>query len=218
MTELLNDPALTPSLIGFLVGVVFTSVFAAIKGKIGRSVALAEEKVTEEKLSAFQSKTSALENEISTLRSSETRFLKHQAELEALAQSDLERREEMKNFLDSTQATLTAELKRQEMVLKEAINKNQGAPGVQTGFGAPAALTTKPAPQTGLEDDRDFVTLLAKARPRINSKDSHPTPASQKPNQPPTHFVPLLKKGIYENGPCYWSILGDWQSNCHRPP
>jgi hypothetical protein len=159
MTELLNDPALTPSLIGFLVGVVFTSVFAAMKGKIGRSVALAKEKVTEEKLSAFQSKTSALENEISTLRSSETRFLKHQAELEALAKSDLERREEMKNFLDSTQATLTAELKRQEMVLKEAINKNQGAPGIQTGFGAPSARAAKPAPQTGLEDDRDFVPL-----------------------------------------------------------
>ena len=48
MTELLNDPALTPSLIGFLVGVVFTSIFAAIKGKISRSVALAKEKVTEE--------------------------------------------------------------------------------------------------------------------------------------------------------------------------
>ena len=159
MTELLNDPALTPSLIGFLVGVVFTSIFAAIKGTIGRSVALAKEKVTEEKLSAFQSKTSALENEISTLRSSETRFLKHQAELEALAKSDLERREEMKNFLDSTQATLTAELKRQEMVLKEAINKNQGAPGIQTGFGAPSARAAKPAPQTGLEDDRDFVPL-----------------------------------------------------------
>jgi hypothetical protein len=159
MTELLNDPALTPSLIGFLVGVVFTSIFAAIRGKLSRSVALAKEKVTEEKLSAFQSKTSALENEISTLRSSETRFLKHQAELEALAQSDLERREEMKNFLDSTQATLTAELKRQEMVLKEAINKNQGAPGIQTGFGAPSARAAKPAPQTGLEDDRDFVPL-----------------------------------------------------------
>jgi hypothetical protein len=159
MTELLNDPALTPSLIGFLVGVVFTSIFAAIKGKISRSVALAKEKVTEEKLSAFQSKTSTLENEISTLRSSETRFLKHQAELEALAKSDLERREEMKNFLDSTQATLTAELKRQEMVLKEAINKNQGAPGIQTGFGAPSARAAKPAPQTGLEDDRDFVPL-----------------------------------------------------------
>ena len=159
MTELLNDPALPPSLIGFLVGVVFTSIFAAIKGKIGRSVALAKEKVTEEKLSAFQSKTSALENEISSLRSSETRFLKHQAELEALAQSDLERRDEMKNFLDSTQATLTAELKRQEMVLKEAINKNQGAPGIQTGFGAPSARAAKPAPQTGLEDDRDFVPL-----------------------------------------------------------
>ena len=159
MTELLNDPALTPSLIGFLVGVVFTSVFAAIKGKIGRSVALAKEKVAEEKLSAFQSKTSALENEISTLRSSETRFLKHQAELEALAKSDLERREEMKNFLDSTQATLTAELKRQEMVLKEAINKNQGTLGLQKGFGAPSARAAKPAPQTGLEDDRDFVPL-----------------------------------------------------------
>ena len=159
MTELLNDPALTPSLIGFLVGVVFTSIFAAIRGKLSRSVALAKEKVTEEKLSAFQSKTSALENEISTLRSSETRFLKHQAELEALAKSDLERREEMKNFLDSTQATLTAELKRQEMVLKEAINKNQGAPGIQTGFGAPSARAAKPAPQTGLEDDRDFVPL-----------------------------------------------------------
>ena len=162
MTELLNDPALTPSLIGFLVGVVFTSIFAAIKGKIGRSVALAKEKVTEEKLSAFQSKTSALENEISTLRSSETRFLKHQAELEALAQSDLERREEMKNFLDSTQATLTAELKRQEMVLKEVINKSpiaQGALGIQTGFGAPSVRAAKPAPQTGLEDDRDFVPL-----------------------------------------------------------
>ena len=159
MTELLNDPALTPSLIGFLVGVVFTSIFAAIKGKIGRSVALAKEKVTEEKLSAFQSKTSALENEISTLRSSETRFLKHQAELEALAQSDLERREEMKNFLDSTQATLTAELKRQEMVLKEVINKSQVVSGAQAGFGAPSARAAKPAPQTGLEDDRDFVPL-----------------------------------------------------------
>ena len=159
MTELLNDPALTPSLIGFLVGVVFTSIFAAIKGKISRSVALAKEKVTEEKLSAFQSKTSALENEISTLRSSETRFLKHQAELEALAQSDLERREEMKNFLDSTQATLTAELKRQEMVLKEVINKSQVVSGAQAGFGAPSARAAKPAPQTGLEDDRDFVPL-----------------------------------------------------------
>ena len=159
MTELLNDPALPPSLIGFLVGVVFTSIFAAIKGKIGRSVALAKEKVTEEKLSAFQSKTSALENEISTLRSSETRFLKHQAELEALAQSDLERREEMKNFLDSTQATLTAELKRQEMVLKEVINKSQVVSGAQAGFGAPSARAAKPAPQTGLEDDRDFVPL-----------------------------------------------------------
>ena len=50
MTELLNDPALTPSLIAFLVGVVFTSIFAAIKGKISRSVALAKEKVTEEGL------------------------------------------------------------------------------------------------------------------------------------------------------------------------
>ena len=162
MTELLNDPALTPSLIGFLVGVVFTSIFAAIRGKLSRSVALAKEKVAEEKLAAFQSKTSALENEISTLRSSETRFLKHQAELEALAQSDLERREEMKNFLDLTQATLTDELKRQEMVLKEAINKSQIAratPAIQEGFGAPAARATKPASQTGLQDDRDFVPL-----------------------------------------------------------
>ena len=162
MTELLNDPALTPSLIGFLVGVVFTSIFASIKGKIGRSVALAKEKVAEEKLSAFQSKTSALETEISTLRSSETRFVKHQGELEALKKADNERREEMKNFLDRTQATLTDELKRQEMVLKEAINKSQGAqgaPGVQAGFGAPAARATKPAPQTGLQDDRDSVPL-----------------------------------------------------------
>ena len=125
MTELLNDPALTPSLVGFLVGVVFTSIFAAIRGKLSRSVALAKEKVAEEKLAAFQSKTSALENEISTLRSSETRFVKHQGELEALKKADNERREEMKNFLDRTQATLTDELKRQEMVLKEAINKSQ---------------------------------------------------------------------------------------------
>ena len=162
MTELLNDPALNPSLIGFLVGVVFTSIFAAIKGKIGRSVTLAKAKVAEEKLSAFQSKTSTLETEISTLRSSETRFLKHQGELEALTKADNERREEMKNFLDTTQATLKDELKRQEMVLKEAINKiqiAQSAPGVQTGFGAPAARATKPAPQTGLQDDRDFVPL-----------------------------------------------------------
>ena len=162
MTELLNDPALTPSLIGFLVGVVFTSIFAAIKGKIGRSVALAKAKVAEEKLAAFQSKTSALENEISTLRSSETRFVKHQGELEALKKADNERREEMKNFLDRTQATLTDELKRQEMVIKEAINKSQiaqSAPGVQAGFSAPAAPATKPAPQTGLQDDRDFVPL-----------------------------------------------------------
>ena len=162
MTELLNDPALTPSLISFLVGVVFTSIFAAIKGKLSRSVALAKEKVTEEKLAAFQSKTSALENEISTLRSSETRFVKHQGGLEALKKADNERREEMKNFLDRTQATLTDELKRQEMVIKEAINKSQIArakPSVQAGFSAPAAPATKPAPQTGLQDDRDFVPL-----------------------------------------------------------
>ncbi|MDB4603820.1 hypothetical protein OAH33_00555 [bacterium] len=162
MTELLNDPALTPSLIGFLVGVVFTSIFAAMKGKIARSVALAKEKVTEEKLAAFQGKTSALENEISTLRSSETRFVKHQGELEALTKADNERREEMKNFLDRTQATLTDELKRQEMVLKEAINKSQIAratPSVQAGFSTPAARATKPASQTGLQDDRDFVPL-----------------------------------------------------------
>ena len=159
MTELLNDPALTPSLIGFLVGVVCTSIFAAIKGKISRSVALAREKVADEKLTAFQSKTSALENEISSLRLSENRFLKHQGELEALTKADKERRGEMKNFLDSTQATLKDELKRQEMVLKEAIKKSQGALGVQAGFGTPAAHATKPAPQTGLQDDRDFVPL-----------------------------------------------------------
>ena len=147
MTELLNDPALTPSLIGFLVGVVFTSIFSAIRGKLSRSVALAKEKVAEEKLAAFQSKTSALENEISTLRSSETRFLKHQGELEALTKANNERREEMKNFLDLTQATLTDELKRQEMVLKEAINKSQIAlatPAIQEGFGAPAARARSP--------------------------------------------------------------------------
>ena len=80
--------------------------------------------VNEEKLTAFQNKTSALENEISSLRSSENRFLKHQGELEALTKADNERRGEMKNFLDSTQATLRDELKRQEMVLKEAINKS----------------------------------------------------------------------------------------------
>ena len=158
MTELLNDPALTPSLIGFLVGVVFASIFAAIRGL----PEFAERREAEEKLAAFQSKTSALENEISTLRSSETRFLKHQGELEALTKANNERREEMKNFLDLTQATLTDELKRQEMVLKEAINKSQIArvtPAIQEGFGAPAARATKPASQTGLQDDRDFVPL-----------------------------------------------------------
>jgi hypothetical protein len=68
----------------------------------------------------------------------------------------------MKNFLDSTQATLRDELKRQEMVLKEAINKSQISRvplGAEAGFGAPAARATKPAPQTGLQDDRDFVPL-----------------------------------------------------------
>lgn len=162
MIELLNDPALTPSLIGFLVGVVFTSIFAAIKGKIARSVALAKEKVTEEKLAAFQSKASALENEISTLRSSESRFLKHQVELDALAKSDIERREEMKNFLDTTQATLKGEFKKQELILEETINRSQitrVSPPAQPGFRAPEASATNPAPQTILQDDRDFVPL-----------------------------------------------------------
>ncbi|MDA9831298.1 hypothetical protein N9C66_08140, partial [Akkermansiaceae bacterium] len=61
MNELLNHPALIPSLAGFLGGVFFTWIFAATKGKITRSVALAKEKVAEEKLNAFQSKISALE-------------------------------------------------------------------------------------------------------------------------------------------------------------
>ena len=179
MTELLNDPALTPSLIGFLIGVVFTSIFAAIRGKLSRSVALAKEKVAEEKLAAFQSKTSALENEISTLRSSETRFLKHQGELEALAKADIERREEMKNFFDTTQATLKDELKKQKLTLKEAIKEIQlaqitrVAPAAQPGFGASAPSAMKPAPVTQAtpQDDRDFVPL------------QNPTPEAPAENQ-----------------------------------
>lgn len=176
MTELLNNPALIPSLIGFLAGVVFTWIFAATKGKISRSVALAKEKVAEEKLAAFQSKISALETEISTLRSSESRFIKHQGELEALAKADTERREEMLKFLEATQTTLQDELKKQEVNLKEAISKiqpvqiTQVAPPAQTTQPVavapvvqptPAAPTPAPAPtpRSAVQDDRDFVPL-----------------------------------------------------------
>jgi gas vesicle protein len=167
MPELLNNPALIPSLIGFLAGVVFTWIFAATKGKIARSVVLAKEKVAEEKLAAFQSKISALETEISTLRSSESRFLKHQGELEALAKADTERREEMLKFLAATQTTLQDELKKQELTLKNAINEiqpvqiTQVAPATHPAPVAPAPtpVATEPFSKAPLQDDRDFVPL-----------------------------------------------------------
>ena len=174
MTELLNNPALIPSLVGFLAGAVFTWIFAAIKGKISRSVALAKEKVAEERLAAFQSKISALETEITTLRSSESRFIKHQGELEALAKADTERREEMLKFLEATQTTLQDELKKQEVNLKEAISEiqpvqiTQIAPSAQTNQPTaaapvvqPTSVAPAPAPTPGsaVQDDRDFVPL-----------------------------------------------------------
>jgi len=165
MNELLNHPALIPSLAGFLGGVFFTWIFAATKGKITRSVALAKEKVAEEKLNAFQSKISALETEISALRSSESRFLKHQGELEALAKADSERREEMLKFLEATQTTLQDELKKQEATLKEAIKEiqpvhiTQVAPAAQAAPVAPEPIPQPARPQSPVHDDRDFVPL-----------------------------------------------------------
>ena len=164
MTEFLDSPALVPSLIGFLAGVLFTGLFSVIKGFLARTAVRANEKLTDEKIAILKSKNSALMTEIATLRSSEARFLKHQGELEALTRVDRERREEMAGFLESTKSTLKDELKKQEQIVVEAIeNIPQPAPPqpiipipVPT---SPAPAPTPPANPTISLDDLDFVPI-----------------------------------------------------------
>lgn len=166
MTEFLESPALIPSLIGFLAGVVFTGVFSMIKGHLARTAMRANEKLTDEKLAILKSENSALLTEIATLRSSEARFMKHQGELEALAKLDQERREEMAEFLKSTKSTLRGELKKQEKIVIKAIeNIPQPVlpPQLVPTPGQPVTeAKTKPAapvtPQVA-KDDLDFVPI-----------------------------------------------------------
>ncbi len=166
MTEFLDSPALVPSLIGFLAGVLFTGLFSVIKGFLARTAGRANEKLTDEKIAILKSKNSALMTEIATLRSSEARFLKHQGELEALTRVDRERREEMAGFLKSTKSTLKDELKKQEKIVIEAIgNIPQPEPPqpiipipVPTSP-APAPAPTPPANPTISLDDLDFVPI-----------------------------------------------------------
>lgn len=160
MTEFLNSPALIPSLIGFLAGVIFTGFFSAIKGHLAKSVVRTNEKLTDEKLAILKSENSALLTEIATLRSSEARFIKHQGELEALAKIEHERREEMDRFLESTKSTLQEELKKQEKVVLEAIEKVKAPPAAAPEMIAPIAMPTPAAtPPTIARDDLDFVPL-----------------------------------------------------------
>lgn len=182
MTEFLNSPALVPSLIGFLAGVLFTGFFSSIKGRLFRSVVQANEKISSEKVASLQAAKSALETEITSLRSSEARFLKHQGELEALAKADQERREEMMKFLEATRTTLQGELKKQETTLIEAIKEAKPVQVVQQvtptpAQPAPPAQPSKPTESAALQDDRDFVPLQNPADPA----PVNPTPVKSAP-------------------------------------
>ena len=153
MTEFLNSPALIPTLIGFLVGVVFTAIFAANKGRLARSIATAKQEIADQKIEALQATKIALDGEVSSLRSSEASLLQHQDDLEALKKNNQERREEMTRFLETTRTTLEEGFQKQESTLLEAIREVRTTPIV------PKPVATTPIRPSTVQDDRDFVPL-----------------------------------------------------------
>ena len=151
MLEYLEHPAFYPALYGFLGGVVLIWLISAVRLRLTRAAARAAEKAAAEKVSSLVSEKSALENEIATLRSTESRIMKHQGELEARAKSDQQRDKDLGRVVKSMQDTLETIVAAREKTLLEAIAKIAAKTPPAT-----AAAPQNPVSPAALDED-DFV-------------------------------------------------------------
>lgn len=149
MLEFANNPAFLPALYGFLAGAVLIMLISSIRGALARSAAHTTQKTATDKITALKLEKSALENEITTLRSSEARLIKHQGQLEGLAKSDEQREKQLSQIIRTTRESMQIELKAQEKTILEAIS------AIPVPLNTPPPLPIAPTST----EDLDFVPL-----------------------------------------------------------
>lgn len=126
MLEFLSHPSFLPALIGFLGGILLTFFFLAPRLSALRLATLKQEKSAANTIAELKTEQSALQTEIASLRSSESRLIKRHGELEALSSSSKERQETVVDHLKQSEATLHEKFNKLENSLLNAIRKSQG--------------------------------------------------------------------------------------------
>lgn len=164
MLEFLNNPALIPASAGFVGGIVLSTLLAAVRARLAKAAARANQRVASDKISRLESEKSALQTEVATLRSTEARLLKHQGELEAATRSSEDREKEIAALLKATREALQEDLKESEKALRKAIAEipqprpGQASPPRGAELPEPAEPSGKKEEQEAdFDDDLDFV-------------------------------------------------------------
>ncbi len=125
MTEFLSHPAVLPALLGFLGGVFLTFFTLSLRLSALGTAAIQQEKADAKTIADLKTEESALQNEVSSLRTSESRLIKRQGELEAIAGTEEQRREALSQQLSQTDASLQNGLIRLEKTLLNALRQSQ---------------------------------------------------------------------------------------------
>lgn len=151
MLEILNHPAFYPALYGFLGGAVLVWLISAIRLAGARARASAAEKAAGEKVAAVKSEKSTLEDKIATLRTNESRLMKHQGQLEGLAKSDDQRQKDLAVLTKTVTESLVKSLAGHEKAILDAIENIKVTAPVEPSGQSPIVPA---APE-----DLDFVPL-----------------------------------------------------------
>lgn len=164
MLEFLNHPALIPTSVGFVSGIVLSTLMAAVRARLAKAAARANQRVASDKISRLESENSALQTEVATLRSTEARLMKHQGELEANTRSSEDREKEIAALFKATREALQNDLKESENALRKAIAEiprprpGQASPPRGAELPEPAEPSEKEEEQVAdFDDDLDFV-------------------------------------------------------------
>jgi len=105
MSEFFSHPAFLPAILGFLVGGSLAFLILSNRLSALRAATITQEKTSAKTIANLQTEVAAVHEELDRLRSTESRLMKRQGELEALASTEKERQEATSALLKQTDST-----------------------------------------------------------------------------------------------------------------
>ena len=165
MSEFFSHPAFLPALLGFLVG--SSLIFFILSNRLSalRTATLAQEKSSAKTIANLQTEVAAVHEELDHLRSTESRLMKRQGELEALSSTEKERQDTTSKLLRQTDVTLRDGLIKLENAVLNAVRKSQPMAASTPITSTQVSQPSPPAPSTTVQDfskdqTMDFVPLV----------------------------------------------------------